>query len=203
MTKSEISAAIQLWKKYVSTKNNTELINLFVSAGGNSFIYEVQTYPLPTDKLHMYPGVVVDKATKAKKLCFFVIPKEYDNAGTVDIQNYIKVCPVGNFLQGGQIPDPVAQERINRWANNYPTWIPWQNNKIDRVFLAFQVDRSDFEADSCNVTLGLTLDPDPDRADLIVTNYMTQAVVYDDYSIPVPPYGPSATSASFYLLNMQ
>lgn len=192
----QIKAGINKWKSYVAQKDNAALISLFQQAG-NTFFYTKPAYASGCTKLHLYPAV------HNNVLYFFVIPDTYDKPEyATSFNEYVECCPVTESLLGDdhEISSLVAQERINRWANNYTTWIPRQNTTAVGMFRAFNMDYTDVIAPQGRITLGLTLMPDPDKADLIVTNYVREGIKYEDYTSPVPPFGSTAEAASFYLL---
>lgn len=195
--KKEIKAGINRWKRLVNNKENQQIIDYFEA--GNTFNYLKPDYADGCTDLHHYPAIHNDQ------LYFFVIPKEYDTPGYANNYHlYVECCPV--FYQGlgddHEILPEVATSRMQRWNTTHTTWIPKQNAKPDGVFLAFNMAYSDIKTPHGIISLGLTAEAEPDRADLIVTNYTKQGIVYEDYTMPVPPYGPSASAASFYLLSI-
>jgi len=168
-------------------------------AQGNCFIFDLPPYAGGA-AMHAYPGIHEDK------LKFFVIPAEYDNADTEHIAHYVTMHPIIWNLKNNRIPNHEARVIIDRWGNDYSTWIPAQVNHTSYgMFRAFAIPMSDFEIEQTQVNLALKHDEDDPalfKADIVVTNVESSAVYYDDYATPVPPYKASVLSTSFYLLSL-
>jgi hypothetical protein len=167
--------------------------------GGNRFSYENVSYPETSDYIHAYLGI------HDSKLKFFLIPQAYDKVEYHDtISDYTQVCDVYWTVAGTHvITNPEAKARMERWQKDYKAWVPKQAEKTDGMFQAFNVPADDFESDGCIGTLGLQMTgtEGPKTADLIIANHDNTALIeFDDYATPVPPYGATASAASFYLL---
>lgn len=202
---SIISQSINRWKDAVKYQENPRIIGLFEA--GNSFRYVVPRYADQSTQLHVYPGILKDEQTGAETLVFFVIPAEYDTpAYSATYEQYTKTCPLEYNMSGNRIPNSQAKLRIEDWKKFHDTWIPNQNATTDGLFLAFTLDRIDFELRDTYVTMGLMANGEqavPFTADLIVSNVdADKSVFYDDFSKAIPPYGPSAAATSFYLLTL-
>lgn len=201
MNDNDIILSINEWTELVGKKDSTSattISKLFENCG-NCFEYNKSDIPAGSTLLHAYPGIYKEK------LYFFVIPQEYDNENYVgSFYKYTIACPVYYNLESNRIPESEAKARMKNWQNNYKTWIPDQLMSDVGMFQVFKVDTIDFEFDKSLVNMGLCSQKELtlDRADLIVTNLdSTKVNVYDDYSVPVPPYGPAAAQTDFYLLN--
>jgi hypothetical protein len=200
MKDNDIILSINKWNELVNKKDekSAAMISSFFENCGNCFSYVLDKNSENTKVLHAYPGIFEDK------LYYFVIPAKYDNANfTGSFHKYTTVCPVYYNLESNRIPESEAKARIKNWDHNYKTWIPSQVISEVGMFRVFTIDTIDFEFEKSLVNFGLVLDKlgKLDRADLIVTNMNDSQVVYDDYSVPVPPYGPAAAETNFYLLN--
>ncbi len=192
MTTAEIKQCIANWTAIL---NDAPALTTALSQG-DYFSYLYPSASVTTGTVHAYPGLV------GNILNFFVIPSQYDNA-TSDIAAHTVVCPLLRTGDGSnRIPSKDAKVRIDRWNKNYTSWVTAQVASSSGMFQAFNIDRQDFEVNSVKMYLGLKATPQAEvsyAADLIVAN-QGSSVVYDDYVNPVPPYGPSAAVASFYLL---
>ncbi|WP_116789668.1 hypothetical protein [Flavobacterium psychrotrophum] len=201
---SSIADGINAWKAAVNGKQNSRIVGLFDK--GDAFRYVIPDYAQTCQQLHVYLGIVEDPDPTKERINFYVIPAEYDTpAHAADYQLYTKVCPLEKNLGSNRIPNKEAKQRIANWDKNYGTFIPAQNATTDGLFLAFVVDREDFETLDTYVNLALKSNGQAVvafTAELIVTNLIDSKDVYDDFSFPVPPYGASATASSFYLLNL-
>jgi len=200
---SVISNGINAWQSAVAAKQNKRIVDLFEN--GNSFRYVVPKYADKSSVLHVYPGIV--PSGTGEKVVFYVIPAEYDTAAySSNYQQYTKTCLLEYDMSSNRIPNSEAKFRIEQWKKHHHTWIPNQNATPDGLFLAFVLDRKDFEFRDTYVTLGLQTNGEqtvPFTADLIVTNIDDDTdIVYDDFSTAIPPYGPSAAASSFYLLSL-
>ena len=201
MTNPEIISSINKWNSLVLS-NDPKAADAMVSAfqqGGNCFSYTLDEYSQKCELLHLYPGIYKNE------LYFFVIPADYDKEEYKDVlYKYTTPCKVYFNLGSNQIPDTVAKARIDRWKENYKSWIPTQAKSPVGMFQAFVLEVGDFELKETLVTMGLLSDKtyNLDRADLIVTNQDDDLVLYDDAASVVPPYGPSALTTDFYLLSL-
>ncbi|MFL9842848.1 hypothetical protein [Flavobacterium rhizosphaerae] len=205
MTRSAIIAAMHKWQRY---KTDTKVIvNLFNA--GNHFFYELPSDYDITDSnyIHAYPGIMNGN------LYFFLIPSQYDKPTCQNtFEQYTTACIVTNAVGGGQtMPAPEAQARIDRWILEYPTWIPEQIARPDGIFMGFAIPRTDFGTIGEQGTVYMALRPndtagDPDIADMVIaTTSSTGSLVYDDSSMPVPPFIPDPSpfsQSSFYLLSL-
>lgn len=200
MKDSDIILSINKWTELVAkktTQSGDTIAQLFENCG-NCFTYALNEHSQTSQMLHVYPGIYDNK------LYYFVIPEEYDNYNySGSFHKYTTVCAVYYNLESNRIPECEAKERMKSWNHNYKTWIPEQVTSEVGMFQVFTLDTADFEFEKTLVNMGLVSEKlgTPDRADLIVTNIDDSKVVYDDYSVPVPPYGPAAVQSSFYLLN--
>lgn len=200
---SIIADGINAWKSAVSNKQDKYIVGLFEK--GNAFRYVIPDYAKQSHQLHVYLGIVKGTDPTKDKINFYVIPAEYDNsAHASDYQQYTKICPIEKNLDSNRIPEKEAKQRIANWNEHHGTWIPAQNATTDGLFLAFVIDRKDFETGDTYVNLGLKGNGEeliPYTSELIVTNLEDSKYVFDDMSTPVPPYPASAT-ATFYLLSL-
>jgi len=197
MTTAQIKAAIQAWGAI--TKNASAMLPLF--AQGNSFIFNMPTHIANSPSMHVYLGIV--NVQGVNKLMFFSIPSNLDNAATPNIHLHVVVSPAIWVYGGGRILAAEARARIDRWVDNYPTWVPARAATSVGVFKAFDIPMEDYESSQSNVILGLKLEPLEtlgQQADMIVKNVENSNIYYDDFVQPVPPFGAAATAASFYLL---
>lgn len=207
MTDIEIITSINKWNALAVSKDPVDaqtIITLFEDSG-NCFSYAIDSYARESSLLHIYPGVYTDPETKKDSLYFFVIPSEYDNAAYENVINkYAIPCKLYFNMQSNRIPDSVAKTRIDRWKETYTSWIPAQCASEVGMFEAFTLQPGDFESEKSIVNLGLYSPKTEilDKADLIVTNIDSSAVVYDDAAGVVPPFGPSAAANTFYLLSI-
>lgn len=197
-TSTIILNAIRAWND--ARTNATDIVNYLDT--GNCFFFTPPSYAKGIGEMHVYPGVIEGN------LIFFVIPAHYDNSKYHStFEQYTTICPALWCLGGGRLPDHIARERIARWDDNYRDWASYQvDHTAHGIFQAFIVDEDDFEAEECQVHMGLRLNPIdpllPDIADMIVCNKIDTQVFYDDFATVVPPYPPSAQSSEFYLLEM-
>lgn len=201
MTNTDIISSINKWNSLVSSKDPDAadgMVSLFQHAG-NCFAYTLNEYSEKCELLHLYPGVYKNQ------LYFFVIPADYDKEEYKDVlYKFTTPCKVYLNLGSNQIPDGEAKARINRWKENYKSWIPEQAKAPVGMFQAFVLEVGDFELNETVITMGLLSDKsyNLDRADLIVTNQEDDLVLYDDAASVVPPFTPSATTNDFYLLSL-
>lgn len=201
MTENEIISSINSWNQLVLAKDSksAQVITTLFEDSGDSFTYALDQYSEVSELLHLYPGIYKGK------LYVFVIPAEYDKEEYLgSFYKYTVSCEVNYNLQSNQIPEGVAKARMDRWKNQYKTWIPQQVSSAVGMFQVFTLEPADFELKKSIVNMGL-LSPKHeslDRADLIVTNIDGDTVIYDDAAGVVPPYGPSAAATNFYLLNL-
>lgn len=199
MELKEITAAM---KAYNAILNDTDsLIGAFKQ--GSYFEYTLYTTMATSTHVHAYPGI-----DENGKLLFFMIPSEFDNAGTDHIETYVQPCYMMQVPLGGgnRIPNFEAQAMCNRWLDEFQTWIPDEVTHTEHgLFQAFQIPFEDFEVSGTWVNLALRLDPlatTGRKADVVVTNLTETDVYNDDYAQSVPPFGPSALQSSFYLLSL-
>lgn len=169
---------------------------------GNSFFYYMPTYALSSDNIHAYPGIWQGK------LYFFMIPEAYDKPEYAkDIADYVTPCLVNWGLTGSHtIPFLLAEERVNRWSNNYKDWCMFEVKKPWGIFKAFNIPADDIPAEQeVVVTLGLQITGNEGimSADVIMASVSTAAIIeFDDFAKPVPPYSPVMAEDSFYLLKL-
>lgn len=205
LTKQQITDAINAYTAILG--NSTELVNKFQQGG--CYSYTVQQFPYASSHIHAYPALLDGE------LNFFMIPSHYDTPEYAETFNeYVQPCEVfwtaleNDPPPGQEINPATAEQRIQDWNTMYETWIP---NRVTAagpgMFQAFQIGIDDFTEPEVYVHLGLrkitkpTLKYEPD---LIVINsdIKTQAVSFDDFVKPVPPFGASAAASSFYLLSL-
>lgn len=199
MTTAQIKAAIQAWGAI--TKNASAMLPLF--AQGNSFVFDMPQHLAGSTSMHVYLGVVNVAGTN--RLKFFSIPANYDNASTPNIHNHVVECDAIWVYGGGsdRILAAEAHARIDRWQDNYQTWVPARATTTNGVFKAFKVPIQDYEALTSNVILGLKLEPLEtlgQAADIIVKNIQNNVTYFDDFTRPIPPYDAAATPQEFYLM---
>jgi hypothetical protein len=198
MTTPAIKAAIQAWGNI--TKNASAMLPLF--AQGNSFVFNMPTHIANSPSMHVYLGIVNVQGTN--KLMFFSIPSNLDNASTPNIHLHVVVSPAIWVYGGGRILAAEALARIDRWADNYQTWVPARAATAVGVFRAFDIPMEDYESSQSNLILGLKLEPTEtlgQQADMIVKNVENSNIYYDDFVQAVPPYSPVAQASSFYLMS--
>lgn len=192
-----IADSINAWKQAVEKKEDKLIVDLFEK--GNAFRYEVPPYAQDADELHVYPGI------KKGHVFFFVIPAKYDTPEFADTYDqYTETCPLELNMGGNQIPEEEAKFRIRMWNEHHASWIPKQNATVEGLFLAFVIERQDFESKDNYVNLALKSNGEEKikfTADLVVTNLQDTNAVYDDFARPVPPFGASAAT-DFYLLSV-
>lgn len=199
MTTAQIKAAIQAWGNI--TKNASAMLPLF--GQGNSFVFNMPAHIANSLSMHVYLGIVNVQGTN--KLKFFSIPSNFDNANTPNIHNHVVICDA-IWVQGGSSDRILAAEahaRIDRWQDNYPTWVPARAATANGVFKAFKIPIQDYEGSQSNVILGLKLEPLEtlgQQADMIVKNVSGAVTYYDDFTRPIPPYDAAATPQEFYLM---
>lgn len=199
MTTPAIKAAIQAWGAI--TKNASAMLPLF--GQGNSFVFNMPQHLANSTSMHVYLGVVNVQGTN--RLKFFSIPSSYDNASTPNIHNHVVICDAIWVYGGGsdRILAAEAHARIDRWQDNYQTWVPARAATAVGVFKAFDIPIQDYEASQSNVILGLKLEPLEtlgQQADMIVKNVQNNVTYYDDFVRPIPPFGGSAAVSDFYLM---
>ena len=136
-----------------------------------------------------------------------MIPSKYDTEQyESELDKYITVCPVvpSPPTSSHRILEAEAKERIDRWKENYKSWVPKQAETSDGIFLAFNIGVEDFEVADTVLNFALKLDSNPTKykADMIVTNPTVTEVFYDDFVTPVPPYGATVSANSFYLMQL-
>ncbi len=191
----ELQQAINNYKNIL--KDSPALVSLFNQ--GQWFSYTRENFEISSSYVHAYPGVL------GGQLVFLMIPSAYDNKDTPNIQDYVQLCPISLEDRSNRISSKTALARINRWHNNHAHWIPTQVDSEYGMFQAFNISSEDFEDEFVFISLGLLAAADvdsPDRADMIVGNGNLNAMVYDDFVKPVPPFGASAAASSFYLLSL-
>lgn len=194
-TSTEIIDSIAAWQAIIS---DPESLTFYLNQG-NTYTYDNLEYPDESETLHAYPGIYNGH------LYFFMIPDAYDKEGNLDkLTDYVQCRPVMWTLMGtNKIPLIEGEIRIARWIEQYKHWIPVQVNQPAGMFKAFAIPAEDFSGQECLATLGLQIGgvEGAKTADLIIANTSTKTLIeYDDYSQPVPPYGPEALESSFYLL---
>ena len=204
MNRSEIIDSLSNWQAILN--NNQDLID--VLGQGNSFIFELPNYISSSQYIHAYPGIYDDK------LIFLLIPSEYDNSTyNANFDSYVTVCeikdsasaPISSVVSTAtvnRITATEAQGRMDKWDDIYDTWIPQQTATTDGIFQAFAIPLESFEVAESAVNLGLDSKSGITyTAELIVTNKTSTDVYYDNFARPVPPYSPSISQESFYLLS--
>ena len=206
LTKQQITDAINAYTAILG--DGTELVTKFQQ--GACYSYTVQEYPHPSTHIHAYPALLEGV------LNFFMIPSHYDSPEYSETYNeYVQPCEVfwttaeGNDnTPPGQEIDPItAEQRIQKWNSTYQTWIPARVAGLNPgMFEAFKIGMDDFIEPEVYVHLGLRATEIKHKyePDLIVINNddKTQTLTFDDYSQPVPPFNPFASSDSFYLLSL-
>ncbi len=195
MTTAMIIDAIAAWKAILT--NGSAMVGYFDQ--GNRFSYDNITYPEKSEHIHAYLGIYDNK------LMFFMIPEAYDKEDyQATISDYTQVCPVYWTLAGSHtINDMEAKARMDRWKDEYKTWVPKQASDPVGMFQAFNIHADDFESEGCVCSLGLQIGGVEGfrTADLIVANQNDKTLIqFDDFVKPVPPFGASAAAESFYLL---
>lgn len=197
MNLNEIIASINNWN---AISHDSDAL-LDVLAQGDCFHYRFENNGTEQESIHAYPGI------HNNELKFFMIPAEYDTEQyESELDKYITVCTVvpSPPTSSHRILEAEAKARMDRWKDDYKTWVPKQAATSDGIFLAFNINTEDFEVADTVLNLALKLDNNPTKmkADMIVTNKTVSEVFYDDYTEPVPPYTATASSTSFYLLSM-
>ncbi|MES2485532.1 MAG: hypothetical protein V4581_06235 [Bacteroidota bacterium] len=195
----DITSILNSMKAYnLILGNSALLVDKFKQ--GSYFYFDLPSYASTSSNIHAYPGI------HEGKLKFFLIPSNYDAHGVPHIESYVTVCAVERNLEGNRIPDREAAALVSCWDSNYETWIPDEvTNSPYGMFQAFSIPMGDFEV--TNTRVNLALKPSATavssfQADIVVTNDAGSDVYYDDYATSVPPFSPSALSASFYLLSL-
>jgi hypothetical protein len=168
---------------------------------GNCFFFDKPHYAAHSSSIHAYPAIFAGNPV------FFMIPSEYDSPDYANtINDYISMWPLQWNLTNNRLPPGEATALIDRWGNDYHTWIPKEIAEASYgMFRAFAVPISDFEIHHTIVTLALKYDlemPTGLKPDIVVTNVESTETYYDDYATSVPPFSPSALSTSFYLLSL-
>lgn len=196
MTRNEIITSLHNWKAI--QHDGTALVHYFKQ--GNCFFYKFDNSGKSSESVHAYPGIFQGD------LYFFLILAEYDCAEySAHIENYISACPVLFNLGSNRLPPSIAKTRIKLWDNEYPTWVPNQAATADGIYLAFDIEVEDFEVSDTQLNFALRATGEETTvyaADMIVTNRDSTEVYYDDFSHPVPPFTPTASAESFYLLQL-
>jgi hypothetical protein len=197
MTSAMIIDAIAAWKAILT--DGKAMVSYFDQ--GNRFSYENASYPETSEYIHAYLGI------HDNKLMFFLIPEAYDKEEyAVTIDEYTRVCPVYWTLAGSHtIPDLEAKARMDRWKDEYKSWVPKQAEQPVGMFRAFNIYADDFESEGCVCSLGLQIGGVEGfkTADLIVANQNDKTLIqFDDYVKPVPPFSASAAAENFYLLQL-
>ena len=153
--------------------------------------------------IHMYAGI------HNTDIYFFAIPDVFDTVEhRHDFERYTQPCKLSVSAVGGgnEIDRAEAQARMDAWKDNYKTWLPKQSKTDDGIFQLFEVDTIDFDSDETLANMALVAElgnPTGFVADLIITNVaQTHALVFEDFSRPIPPMGPSALVSNYYLLTL-
>jgi hypothetical protein len=195
-TERELKEAIENYQNILN--DSVALTTLF--SQGHWFNYTKEHFEHHSSHVHAYPGML------GGHLVFLMIPSAYDHEGTKNIQDYVQLCPILTGERSNRISSKTALARINRWKDNYPTWIESQVTTEYGMFQAFDIDHQDFEEEIVSISLGLKSEVSGaftfDRADLIVENDSPNALVFDDFARPVPPFGAVASANNFYLLTI-
>lgn len=195
LTMQEIKDSINKWNDILG---DSEALNQYFEQG-YCFLYDFPKYAEDSEYIHAYPGIHGDF------LIFMFIPSKFDKAETKDIQNYVKASHAMQGQNGGRITKEEAMSRISDWVNHHKTWVKEQVDRPEGMFRAFQIDREDYELANTENYLGLKRHLLSHKtADLIVANLdgKDEAQYFDDFSKPVPPFGPDAPQSSFYLLTL-
>ena len=172
---------------------------------GNCFNFTHYKCDEPSLYWHAYPGIYNGE------LKAFVIPSAYDKEDTHDIASYVEVCNIFYDPSNAILPqtsDRISAEtairRADRWEKDYAKWIPKKVATNEGVFKAFAIPSQDFVTPDVKVRFALRTDagqPMDYQADMIVA-CNEDKTIYEDYATPVPPYSPSISQESFYLLSL-
>ena len=205
--KSIIIDSLQRWEDI--RQDESELLSYLKQ--GNCFEFtdrfDDPKYCEPSKYIHAYPGI------HDGKLEMFVIPSAYDSEATKDIAKYVEVCEVSPdpmplydpMTHNDRISHATAVRRVDRWDKDYATWIPEKIATTEGVFKAFAIPAQDFVSQKVKVRFALQDDagqPMGFKADMVVA-CKEGKTIYEDFARPVPPYSPSITKASFYLLSLK
>ncbi len=201
MDKDSIVNSLKKWEDI--RKNGPELVNYL--SQGNCFKFTDHQYSEPSEYRHAYPGI------HDGKLKMFVIPSAYDKEATKDIASYVEVCEVfpdpmplyDPMTHNDRISDATAVRRVDRWDKDYTKWVPKKADSTDGFFKAYAIPSQDFATTDVKVRFALQTaveQPMGYNADMVVA-CKEGKTIYEDYATPVPPFKPSITQASFYLLS--
>ena len=201
MDTNEVKAAINAWTNI--HHNGSAMVDKFYHK--NSFAYTLPTATAGSTHVHVYPGI--DPQTGELK--FYVILSAYDKPSSgASVGGHVTECTAFYTVAGthDRILTSEAHARVDRWIDNYQTWVPARAATAYGVYQAVSIPIQDFETHSVTIVLGLKLDPLEtlgQKADMIVVNTMpNRHVYYDDFVQPIPPYGLNENPSDFYLLQL-
>jgi hypothetical protein len=170
---------------------------------GNFFSFNRDTQ---ASNLHAYPGL----CTADSQLFMFLIDADSDKAlSEIELFDAITICTMQkNLGHSDEIPEVVAQQRINKWTKDFTSWATDQiNHRLETqgIFQAFNIPSSYMEPNVEYTTfLGLKSDSSALTgydADLITIDNSKSGATYYDTVRPVPPFD-VAPPSSFYLLSL-
>lgn len=201
MNTNEVKAAINAWTNI--HHNGSAMVSKFYHK--NSFAYTLPANTAGSTHVHVYPGIDPQDG----ELKFYVILSAYDKPSTgANVGSYVTECTAYYTVSGthDRILSAEAHARVDRWIDNYQTWVPARAATTYGVYRAVSIPIQDFETNDVVIVLGLKLEPVEtlgQKADMIVVNEMpNRHVYYDDYVQPVPPFYLIEQAQDFYLLQL-
>lgn len=201
MNTNEVKAAINAWTNI--HHNGSAMVSKFYHK--NSFAYTLPANTAGSTHVHVYPGIDPQDG----ELKFYVILSAYDKPSTgANVGSYVTECTAYYTVSGthDRILSAEAHARVDRWIDNYQTWVPARATTAYGVYRAVSIPIQDFETNDVVIVLGLKLEPTEtlgQQADMIVVNTMpNRHVYYDDFVRSVPPYGVAEQPSDFYLMQL-
>lgn len=206
-----ITAAMETY----ANARNSQGLNLMQQWYGQGNMFSFQrdpgNQPIPPDPeayVHAYPGI------HNGQLVFFVISAYLDSPNTVNIENYVQVCPIATGTPTatsttGNIPVSEALMRIDAWNTGHNAWLQANIAATDSIFQCYIIPQNDTATgNQHNAFLALNSDsgaPGGAIADAIIEDIGSGQLVYMDTVDFIPPMGGSNTKKGkerFHLLDL-